>query len=293
LKSDAVPAKIAALRGRVSEPTLRAMEWALALDEKSRPQSVPEWKRALEGGAVTARPSTPSAPAARPAAATLAPTQPVQRSQPVSEPRRSTRPPPEESPRSGWRWVVILVVVVVAGFAVSAWNKQRAAKELERKEAARAEGERAAESRREMERSAQERRRAEEELRRLTTPSTEPIVIEPRLAATPEPSLSKPGPALEPAPSIRERPGRERDDRPGPLEDKKDKRQQMVEQEFRGADRNGDGYLSSGEVRGRFPAIEQDFRRVDADGDRRVSLQEFFQLRRMQAEKKLWKKPPP
>jgi serine/threonine protein kinase len=295
LKSDSVPAKLAALRGRVSEPTLRAMEWALTLDEKSRPQSVPEWKRALESGAVTARPSTPSAPAARSAAATLVPTQPVQRSQPVSEPRRSTRPPPEETPKSGWRWVVIFLVVVVAGLALSAWNKQRGARELERKELARAEGERAAEARRDMERSAQERQRAEEELKRLTTAPSEPIVIESRPAAAPEPPPSKPAPVLEaaPAPSIRERPGREREDRPGPLEDKKEMRQQMAEQDFRGADRNGDGYLSADEVRGRFPAIEQDFRRVDADGDGRVSLQEFFQLRRMQAEKKFWKKPPP
>ena len=55
--------KLAPLRGRVSQPALEAVEWALALDEKSRPQNVGEWRRVLEGGARGAVVLRPAAPA--------------------------------------------------------------------------------------------------------------------------------------------------------------------------------------------------------------------------------------
>ena len=54
--------------------------------------------------------------------------------------------------------------------------------------------------------------------------------------------------------------------------------------EFRGADRDGDGYLSPAEVEGRFPVIAREFGRIDRDGDRRISPEEFADLRRMQQE---------
>jgi serine/threonine protein kinase len=47
LKSDTVGAGLAGARGRYSEPFLRAVEWALAVDEKKRPQSVAAWQQAL------------------------------------------------------------------------------------------------------------------------------------------------------------------------------------------------------------------------------------------------------
>ena len=64
-------------------------------------------------------------------------------------------------------------------------------------------------------------------------------------------------------------------------------KQQMVEQEFRRADSNGDGFLTIDEARGRLPAIEHEFRRFDTDGDGRISLEEFRELRRLPG------KPPP
>ncbi len=281
LKADTIPGKLSALRGRVSEPLLRSVEWALTLDEHQRPQSVPEWKRALEGALpppVVSRPTGPSAPTLRPGAIPSVPSQPFPKTQPAYEARRATRPPPEE-PRSGWRWVGIVVALLVAVAVVSAWNKHRAGKEREREEAARIEAERAADMRKDLERSAAERRRAEDEVRRLVAGPSEPVVADPR-PPVPAPVVE---PTPKPEPAFHDRPGRDRDERPGPTEDKKDKLR-MAEQEFRGADLNGDGYLSPDEVRGRFPLIEREFRRVDADGDGRVSLQEFQQFRRMRGE---------
>lgn len=47
LKEDKVPATLAALTKRYSDSFLRAIAWALTLDEKKRPQSVAEWQRTL------------------------------------------------------------------------------------------------------------------------------------------------------------------------------------------------------------------------------------------------------
>ena len=62
-----------------------------------------------------------------------------------------------------------------------------------------------------------------------------------------------------------------------------------AEAEFRSADRNGDGYLSPDEVRGRFPLIAREFQRLDTDHDGRISLPEFIEVRRMQIEKRFMK----
>jgi len=279
MKADTVPGKLSALRGRVSEPLLRSVEWALTLDEHQRPQSVPEWKRVLEGAAlplVASRPTVQSAPTLRPGAIPSNPSRPVSRTLHAYDSRRL---PPEE-PDSGWRLKGIVAAVLVAVAVAGVLYKHRVAKEREQEEIARLQAERAAETRKELEHSAAERRRAEDEVQRLVAPPSGPITMD-----LPPPG---PAPAMEPAPrpapSFHDRPGRDRDERPGPFEDKKDKTR-MVEQEFRGADRNGDGHLSPDEVRGRFPGIERDFRRVDADGDGRISQQEFFQFRRIQAER--------
>jgi serine/threonine protein kinase len=70
---------------------------------------------------------------------------------------------------------------------------------------------------------------------------------------------------------------RERPSRPELVPDR-------VRGDFRAADRDGDGYLSPAEVEGRFPVIAREFSRVDRDGDRRISAEEFAELRRKQQE---------
>jgi len=283
LKADTVPGKLSALRGRVSEPLLRSLEWALRLDEHERPQSVPEWKRALEGAPpppAASRSTVQSAPTLRPGQIPPTVSQPSSRALPAYGSRRM---PPSEEPDSGWRMRGIVAAVLVAAAVAGIFYKHRVAKEREQEQAAKLQADRAAEISKDLEHSAAERRRAEDEERRLAAPSSGPGAPESQLpAAAVESPPAKPAAVAEqpqaPAPTVHERPGRDRDERPGPLEDKKGK-QQMAEQEFRGADLNGDGYLTPDEVRGRFPLIEREFRRADTDGDGRISLQEFHQFR--------------
>ncbi len=141
LKSDTISANLAALRGRVSQPFLRAVEWALALDEKQRPQNVIEWKRALVGEAVASATVRLAAPSARDAkTVAVAPAQPFPQAQTEQEPRQ--RP---ERPGSRWRWVGVGLALLAAVIVASAWNKQQQAKEQARLETAQLEAERRAE----------------------------------------------------------------------------------------------------------------------------------------------------
>lgn len=71
-----------------------------------------------------------------------------------------------------------------------------------------------------------------------------------------------------------------------PVEPSKGRVAERVADEFRGADRDGDGYLVPAEVEGRFPFIAKEFAKVDRDGDRRISFDEFAELRRQQFERR-------
>jgi serine/threonine protein kinase len=259
LKGDTVAGKLSAARGRVSESFLDAVRWGLALEEKQRPQSVQEWRRALEGAAavpMTAPISGPTATTVLTGDATKAgaPTRPLPPTQPVQA-RRTTRPPAEKR-WSGWRWAGIVGVVLVAVLIVSSWKKQDPAETTLAREA-----------------------KLEQPPRDAKVPGPGPYE-----AAT---SRAEDGATAR---LPRERPDRDRADRPGD-EQRPDLEQhrRKAAQEFRSADRNGDGYLSHEEVRGRFPFIEREFTRVDADGDGRVSLDEFWRLRQMQAQQRFKK----
>ena len=244
MKGDTLPGKLATARGRVSEPFLRAIEWALALDEKQRPQSIPDWRRALQGQAA-APATTRLAPQSAP---TVVPAPPLPKTQPAPAARRSA-PQPTEKSGSGWRWVGIAAVLLVAFVAISAWNKQRSAQTAARGD----------------------------------SPVPEAKAHKPRPAAGEQSSA-------DPRDTSRTRPERERTDRPGDTQRPAlEEFRKKIAQEFKSADRDGDGYLSRAEVQGRFPGIEREYGRVDSDGDGRISPEEFWRMRQFQAQQRLKK----
>jgi len=149
---------------------------------------------------------------------------------------------------SGWRWAGIAAVLLVAVLGVSEWNKRTV---------------------------------------QTVAPGagSSPEAQEPQSA--PKPTAGE-QPSAGPRRESRARPERERADRPGDTQRPAlEEYHHNVQQEFRSADRNGDGYLSREEVKGRFTFIEREFGRVDADGDGRISPDEFWQLRRFQARQKI------
>jgi serine/threonine protein kinase len=191
IRGDTLAAGLAATRGRYSDAFLRAVEWALMLDEKKRPQSVDDWKKSLFAGN-TSEPRT----------------------EPGVEPRAQQAPLP--NPARTRRWPYVIGAVVLALLAVVLWRKDRA-------------------------------NRLEAE------------TIQLQQQASPAGAQG---------------------------EDRLQRLRREAEREFRSADADRDGYLSTDEVRNRFPVVAKAFQRIDRDGDGRVSPQEFYQARRAVIERR-------
>lgn len=303
MRGDSVAQGLAAVRGRYSEPFLQAVEWALALDEKKRPQDVGEWKRALSG----AQPAPVMAPV--PAAAVAAPSGTTDaatvrfggREPPAEEQTRyipRARPAQQKmQPKRRWAGIGIAALVIVAAAAAALWYKQRQAQELMPLPVAQnstpepaAQSPEPAAARAEPAVVPALSPRPQVRERPRTKPLAEPAGEQfPSRPAVAEPRPDRPkapvsdAVALPPAMAERDRPPRERGPRPGDRPDAEQIRKTAA-QEFRAADSDGDDYLSRAEVSGRFPLIEREFNRVDADGDGKISQQEFLRLRRRQAE---------
>jgi len=86
----------------------------------------------------------------------------------------------------------------------------------------------------------------------------------------------------------RERPPRERVERPGASDADVGGMRAKGLALFRAADTDGDGFLSPEEAR-RFPLLAKEFGRIDADGDGRISPQEFMHLRERQVQQRMQK----
>ena len=101
IRGDSLAAGLGAARGRYSAGFLHAIEWALALDEKKRPQSVAQWKEALldEKTVIVTRPEAPKEP-----------------------------PKAKKAGRNRRRWPYIAAAFVLAAIAAGAWHKNRASK---------------------------------------------------------------------------------------------------------------------------------------------------------------------
>jgi len=148
----------------------------------------------------------------------------------------------------GWRWAGIAAVLLVAVLGVSEWNRRTV---------------------------------------QTVAPGAGPSPEAQAPQSAPKPTAGE-QPSAGPRSESRARPERERADRPGDTQRPAlEEYHHNVQQEFRSADRNGDGYLTREEVKGRFTFIEREFGRVDADGDGRISPDEFWRLRRFQAQQKI------
>ena len=246
LQNDTVAQTLAGARGLYSEPLLRAIEWALKVQPELRPQSVAEWKAAFEAQA-----TLPVTATLRPVAATTRAT--IER----SLPSRTVRETGDAG--TGWRRVAWGITLVIAAMVALGWYK----------------------------------RHPEPSRDPVSVSVPVPVPLEQQSAAAPErpqPVQLSPSPQpvdqspVDAQPSREFAPGADPRERPSRPELVPDYVRERSSGEFRGADRDGDGYLSLAEVEGRFPFIAREFGRVDRDGDRRISLEEFTELRRVQQE---------
>lgn len=249
LQNDSVAQMLAGARSRYSEPLLRAIEWGLKVQPELRPQSVAEWRAVFEAQTQLQPASQPGVPRAA-----TAPTNMSAATDAVTRPRPLT---PRSDPGAGWRRLGLGLLLVLALLVGIDWHRRN--------------------------------------------PQAPPPTA-PAAAATPAPTTveAPPAPATDAVPagesvvprSVDALPSRELTpaadprERPPRPELVPDRLRERGSAEFRGADRDGDGYLSPAEVEGRFPVIAREFSRVDRDGDRRISAEEFASLRRMQQERR-------
>lgn len=255
LHGDTVKEGLAAAQGRYSAPLLHAIEWALTVKPELRPQSVAEWKAAFD--AQSAPPLLQPTPAASPATATV---RTVAATAPATRHATLRTVPAQQDHGSTWRrigWIAFWVIAAVIAFG---WYKRRPPPPVEPAPVARS-------------------------LRQPPPVQVQVVPLAPPSADIVAPA-DRPSREFAPGADPRERPSRP--DTGGSISDKARER---VSDEFRGADRDGDGYLSPLEVEGRFPVIARDFGSVDRDGDRRISPDEFAELRHRQFENR--KAPPP
>ncbi len=317
LRQDSVPAALAKLATRYDQQFLRAIEWGLALEEGLRPKSVQEWRELFSGR----EPVTALNSAARVVdAPTLAPTQRNSAVLPTAVQTRV--PAPVSRPattrmltRSRWRWLrraVFIGAIVVAAVVLL---KQRAIeKELRRAELQQQTVEVAPQLEGRMTQrfeSADADKSGflsrDELAKRLPAyasrfgeidSNADGMVSLSELTAF----MQKEGlddelrdsehkaasPEKAPPPPEKSEPARdkgaasEKNPPPSPPPRADNAIPPSVQLEFSSADRDGNGFLSPDEVRGRFPFIERNFSMVDANGDGRISPSELAELRKRQ-----------
>ena len=256
LQNDGVKEGLASAQGRYSAPLLRAIEWALSVKAEMRPQTVAEWKAALDAQTTVTMTQPASAAAAPATVRTVAATAPVTR------PATVRTVPEQPDHGSSWRSIVwmmawiILVVVAVVGYKRRPEPQPAAPAPLTQS------------------------MRQPPPVQVQVVPTAPPGVTAPAAdVITVQPVDPRPSRELPPEADARERPSR-----PDTTPSVPERARERISEDFRSADRDGDGYLSQAEVEGRFPVIARDFAKVDLNGDRRISLDEFVELRRLQFE---------
>jgi len=116
MQNDTAGAALAAAAGRYSAPLLRAIEWALKLQSELRPQTIAEWKAAIEAQAVTpAATVTAVLPPNAAATAAIAPTV----RQPMTRTVRET-----QHAGAAWRRIGWGIALGVAALFMLSWYRQ-------------------------------------------------------------------------------------------------------------------------------------------------------------------------
>lgn len=247
LQNDTVNAALQAARGRYSLPLVNAIDWALSVKAELRPQSIAEWRAVLDGAPVVSN-----------SAATMVPTLPAAGVAAAAVAARpNTQSPVTRAPTT-------VRTVPVAPDHSDAWRRTGWAAfwliaaivaigwYVKRKPEPPPPPPSVA---------APSAKRAPVQVEVVQTPAMPVVPVAPVVPA-PAADLV----VVKPQENARV--------------------PERVVDEFRGADRNADGYLAPAEVEGRFPFIAREFAKVDRDGDRRISLDEFAELRRQQFERK-------
>ncbi len=267
VQNDALKEGLATAQGRYSAPLLRAIEWAMMVKPDLRPQRVQDWKAAFDAQLTVTMPQAApvmSVTATVPAAATAAPV-----TTPTTRPATGRTAPVQPDHGSAWRRIGWMMAWIIAIVVAVGWYKRRPQPQPEPLPVVR-----------------------EKPLR----PPVKVEVVQVPLPQQPLSGPATPAPAADfvaVQPQDASRPSREfattgdpreRPSRPDTASPVPERARERVTEEFRGADRDGDGYLTQAEVEGRFPAVARDFGKVDRNGDRRISLEEFIDLRRQQFE---------
>jgi serine/threonine protein kinase len=258
LQNDGVKSGLASAQGRYSAPLLRAIEWALSVKAEMRPQTVAEWKAALDAQTTVTMTQPASAAGATVTAATV---------RTVAAPAPATRPatvravPVQPDHGSSWRRIGWMMVWIIGVVVVVTWYKRRPEPQP-------------------VPAPVVQSMRQPPPVQVQVVPTAPPGVPAPATdVVMVQPVDPRPSRELAPEADSRERPSR-----PDTTPSVPERARERLGEDFRVADRDGDGYLSQAEVEGRFPGIARDFAKVDLNDDRRISLDEFIELRRQQFE---------
>ena len=258
LQNDSVKSGLASAQGRYSAPLLRAIEWALSVKAEMRPQTVAEWKAALDAQATVTMTQPASAAGATATAATVST---VAATAPATRPAPVRTVPVQPDHGSSWRRIGWMMVWISGVVGAVTWYKRRPEPQP-------------------VPAPVVHSMRQPPPVQVQVVPTAPPGV--PAAATdviTVQPVDPRPSRELAPEADPRERPSR-----PDTTPSVPERARERLGEDFRSADRDGDGYLSQAEVEGRFPGIARDFAKVDLNGDRRISLDEFIELRRQQFE---------
>ena len=270
MKLDSVPHALTAARTRYSERFLKAIEWGMTLDERMRPQSIAEWRDLFLGRApMTAfsrgaaiSPPRPAAAAPTVVAATVRVADNPLRTAKTVPQRRDTNVESTRGRKAKWPIAIGLALIGLA-FAAIMSQHPRTPETAGLQPATGAPG------------APRNEPQAPSRNEPRSSDPAPPLAAQPA-PATPQDETVTASVPQPPAPATKAQTVTDA------LPELTLAQRRGLAEAFRGADRDGNGFLTADEVRGKFPFIEQNFSQVDTDRDGRISAGELLQLRKKQ-----------